>query len=303
MTRTAPEVHKLTTFDGEELFFQQPDFKLIAYGGYGAPPTNYSTRRGYKQHGVTEVDYLLDPRQIELTFWHSPACDRQAYWDTRFALHEIFRPNRGGELMVTFIMPNGDQRALMVRADPGLEFPAEEDNHWAINEQVNFTAFDPIWFDPDTTNTDILLTESINTDLVFPFTFPFTFGTSGLIFSSGVITYPGTWRTYPTITLTGPYTSARITNLDTGAVITMVVPTSAGDTRILDLTPGNQSIVDSNGVSRYNELGTDSNLIAFNIRPDPEVTDGQQTIQVIMQGGSSGQSTARLTYYNRYFAL
>lgn len=297
------DIHKLTTADGQELFFPRNDLRLKSYGDYGAPPIEFITRRGYKQHGSTEIDYLLGERQVEVEIWQAPACNRQAYWDMRLALHEILRPNRGGQLTLTLIMPNGEQRALRVRADSGLQFPPEDNNNWSIEERINFRAFDPIWFDPDLTDTDYAMSEEIGTDLVFPITFPIVFGTSGLVFSTGTIDYQGTWRTYPIFTLTGPYTSVTIMNMATGVLLTMVVPILSTDTRIIDLTPGSQSIVDANGVSRYNELGIQSNLIDFSIRPDPEVADGEQEIQVVMLGATLGQSSARITYYDRYFAI
>lgn len=297
------DTHKLTTFDGQELIFPFPEIKLLAYGNYGAPPTQFITRRGYKQHGSTEVDFLLDSRSIDLTLWHSPACNRQQYWDTRLALHEILRPNRGGPMTLTLIQPNGEQRALIVRADPGLTFPPDTDNNWGIDDTIGMIAFDPVWFDPDTTDTSYDMQDATNTDLVFPITFPIVFGLSGVIFTTGVISYPGTWETYPIFTLTGPYLSVTIENLTTGIVISLVVAITEDDTRIIDLTPGAQRVVDGNGQTRYNELGTDSNLIDFSIQPAPLVPNGQQTIRVTMFGGSITLSSAHISYYNRYFAI
>lgn len=297
------DIIRIETTDGLQLEFPDPEMRLISYGQFGAPPTSWITSQGYKQIGATEIDYSISPRSIEVEFWHAPACNRQAYWDTRLSLHEIFQPNRGGPMTITLIQPGGQQRALIVRADPGFVFPPEPDNNWSIREVIDMIAFDPIWFDPDTTSTDYVMTGLTNTDLVFSITFPIVFGTSGLIFSTGLITYPGTWRTYPIFTLTGPYTSATITNVTTGAVLSMVVAIGEGDTRIIDLTPGAQRIVDGNGVSRYNELGANSNLIDLNIRPEPEVPGGIQTIQVVMLGGVMGQSSASIAYYNRYFAI
>lgn len=303
MTYYIGDVHELTTFDGKLLTFPYPEIKLIAYGNYGAPPTTYTTRRGYKQHGATEIDFLVDPRQIELHFWHAPACNRQAYWDTRLALHEILRPNRGGAMTLTLTQPGGEKRALIIRADSGFVFPPDDNNNWSIDETINCIAFDPIWFDPDQTNTDYALTQQVDTDLVFPITFPIVFGTSGVVFTTGSVTYPGTWPTYPVFTLTGPYNSVYMTNLQTGVVLTMVVAIVNGDTRIIDLKPGSQQILDEDGNSRFDELGPGSNLIDFAIQPDPIVAGGVQEIQVVMAGGIVGQSTARISYFNRYFAI
>lgn len=303
MSNQLGDVIHIVTADGNELFFTGPDVLLLAYGNLGAPPTDYITRKGYKQHGVTEIDFLLQPRTISVQLWRSAACDRQTYWDNRLALHEFLRPNRDGPLTFTLRTPNGDLRSITVRADPGMVFPSVEasNNNWALEEGVDFIAFDPVF--RATGLTENSMSAATQTELVFPITFPISFGTSGEVFSTGTITYTGTWKSYPTITLTGPYTRAVITNQQTGVVIFMSVAIAAGEQRIITLTPGAQSIVDQNGNNRFSDLGAGTNLIGFAILPDPEVAGGQQEITVQLVDGVAGQSDASLSYYARYFAL
>lgn len=303
MSNQLGDVIHIVTADGNELFFTGPDVLLLAYGNLGAPPTDYITRKGYKQHGVTEIDFLLQPRTISVQLWRSAACDRQTYWDNRLALHEFLRPNRDGPLTFTLRTPNGDLRSITVRADPGMVFPSVEasNNNWALEEGVDFIAFDPVFRATELTENS--MAAATQTELVFPITFPISFGTSGEVFSTGTITYTGTWKSYPTITLTGPYTRAVITNQQTGVVIFMSVAIAAGEQRIITLTPGAQSIVDQNGNNRFSDLGAGTNLIGFAILPDPEVAGGQQEITVQLVDGVAGQSDASLSYYARYFAL
>lgn len=295
------DVLKIETFDGNELFLTDPDVKFLAYGNLGAPPTEYLTQRGYKQDGATEIDFLLQPRVITARLWHSPTCDRQTFWDTRLALHDFLRPNRNGPMTFTIRTPDGSLRSIIVRADPGLVFPPEEgDNSWNVDENLDFIAFNPLFFDADAT---VLVMESATqTQLVFPITFPISFGTSDEQFTTGEITYTGTWKEYPTITLTGPYDAATITNVTTGVSMFMSVAIAAGEQRIITLTPGEQSIVDENGDNKFSDLGPGSNLVEFNLRPDPEVADGIQEIVITLTGGTS-DSAAELSYRNRYFAL
>lgn len=295
---------------GDTLQFETADGKLLVLpssifgyevtpGNFGLPSTNYITRQGYKQHGVTEVDYILGQRDFEIDFWRAPACDRVTYWANRAELVNFFRPNRNGQITFTVIQPDGSKRALMVRATPGFVFNAEQNNHWDIRETVSFNAFDPIWFDPALNSLSIV--SSISNDLVFPITFPIQFGASGLLFTTS-ITYTGTWKSYPTLTLTGPYTSATISNLTTGVSIFLTVPILAGESRILDLTPGNQSLVDGNGDDAFGDLGPTSNLVDFNLRPDPEVSGGIQTIQAILYG-ASGAAGFSISYYDKYIGI
>lgn len=302
MSEQLGDVIHITTYDGEELFFTDPDFKLLAYGNLGAPPTNFLTRQGYKQNGVTELDYLLQSRTISVVLWRSAACDRQTYWDNRKALHDFLRPNRGGPLTFTIRTPNGDERSIVLRADPGLVFPPQPTNNdWTVNEPLDFTAFDPLFF--NAAQSIVALNSSAQTELVFPITFPISFGTSGVFLTTGILTYLGTWRSYPTITLTGPYTRAVIINLATGTVIFMSVAITAGEQRIINLTPNAQSITDQDGNNKFSDLGPGTNLVEFALYPAPEVPNGEQEITIQLIDGVAGVSSAALTYYERFFAL
>lgn len=297
----AGDVIGLSTFDGIELFFDTIALALLSYGNWGAAPTSFITRRGYRQDGVTELGYSLNAREIPLEIWMKSGCDRQDYWDARAQLLDWLRPNRNGPLTLTIQTPNGDLRSIIVRANPGFVFPpTPNDNSFNIDEPVELIAFSPLWF--DTAATVIAMSAATQTELVFPIVFPISFGTSSLIFGSGTITYEGTWVEYPTLTLTGPYTFATITNLQTGVSLFMSVAIGAGEQRIIDLTPGAQSITDGSGNNKFSDLGPASNLVNFNLRPDPEVAGGVQTITVTMPGGD-GNSAATLTYRQRYFGI
>lgn len=303
MTDQLGDVIHIETFDGEELWFTGQDVKLLAYGNLGAPPTEYMTRRGYKQDGSTELDFLLQPRTIIAELWHSPTCDRQVYWDNRAALHEFLRPNRNGPMTFTLRTPNSDLRSIVVRADPGLVLPPTENtnNSWGIQEQIDFIAFNPLFFNSEQSGG--AMTSAEQEELVFPITFPITFGTSGVYLTTGSVAYAGTWKSYPIITLTGPYTRAVITNQATGISIYMSVAILEGETRVIDLTPGSQLITDENDNNKFSDLGAGSNLVQFAILPDPEVSGGDQEITIQLVDGVEGTSTATLTYYERFFGL
>lgn len=296
------ELFSIETFDGKVLVFDG-DVRFQTFGFLGAPPTTFQTRRGYKQHGATEVEYRIEERRLSFQLWHAAQVDRDAYWDMRYRLHEFLRPNRGGALQVTILMPDDSRRAIICRADPGLQFPPEgaERNHWSVEEELGFIAFDPFWF--DATGTSLVLSSTTDMHLVFPITFPIQFGASGLQFGTGTLTYDGTWETFPTITLTGPYNSAVIEHLTLDIIIYLAVGIGVGEQRIITLTPGAQSIVDANGVSRFSDLGPGTNLVDFRLVPAPEVLNGEQQIQISLNGGVAGQSGAQIEYRSRFFAL
>lgn len=292
----------ITTHDGKQLILVNPDVKLLAYGNLGASPTQFITRRGYRQNGETEVDFLLQSRTISVELWHAPACDRQDYWDMRKELHDFLRPNRNGPMTFTLRTPNGNLRSIIVRADPGLTFPSQSsNNNWNVQESMDFTALDPLFF--NFAQSVIAMSGASQVQLVFPITFPIVFGISGLVFTTGSITYAGTWKSYPIITLTGPYTRAVIQNVQTGVTIFLSTGIAAGQQRIIDLTPGSQSILDASGANHFSDLGTGSNLVDFAILPDPEVAGGIQEITVQLVDGVNGQSSASISYYERFFGL
>lgn len=294
------ETISFETHDGNVLVLPNSIYVYETFpGNFGAPPTNFITRSGYKQNGSTEIDYLLGEREFELEFWRADACSRVEYWQNRAALLEYFRPNRGGAMTMTVTRPDSTQRSLTVRATPGFVYEAMRSNDWNVRERISFRAFDPIWFDP--TINSISIVSSISNDLVFPITFPIQFGASGLLFTQA-ITYTGTWKSFPTLTLTGPYTSVTISNLTTGVSIFLTVPILTGESRILDLTPGSQSLIDGNGDDAFSNLGPTSNLVDFNLRPDPEVSGGIQTIQAVLYG-ASGAAGFSISYYNRYIGI
>ncbi len=277
--------------------------RLHTYGMFGAPPTTYITRKGYKQHGVTEVDFTLEPRTITLLLWRAPACNRNEYWQFRQDLHEFFRPNRTGPMTYTLIRPNGSKRQLIVRAQPGLTLPANQmdDNNWDINEELEFIAHDPVWYDP-TAIVNNLTGAKDQTGLIFPITFPITFGAEGLIFSQS-LPYLGTWEEKPTLRLEGPYNSAEVRNDTTGVILYLSKPLPTGAIRLVNLRQSPPNVTDAAGVSKNDELGPASNLVDWKLEPDPVAPGGVNTITAVYYGGLAGTSKFRLTYYTRYFAI
>ncbi|MEO8608918.1 MAG: hypothetical protein ABI690_13585 [Chloroflexota bacterium] len=295
------DVVSLTTADGIRIEFDNQVFALRSSGNWGAPPTSFITRQGYKQHGVTEVDFQLQTRDLPLQIYRVGECDRQIYWDNRAELLNFLRPNRGGPLTLTVQTPDGLSRSILVRANPGTTFQAaQNDNSFSVDEEVEFLAFSPLWFDEESTT--LTMTAAVQQNLIFPITFPISFGTSVVFLSSGLIQYVGSWSEYPILTLTGPYDSVTIFNEQTDAAIYMNTPLAAGSQRILDLTPGSQRITDGSGNNKFSDLGPNSDLVNFNLRPDPEVAGGQQEITIGFQGGTS-QSAAQMSYRNRYFGI
>lgn len=300
------DLYAVITDDGMEFHVPDEDNRFLVAVGFGAPPIEYQTRRSYKQHGETKVDYTLSPRAVTVQLWKKAACSRIEYWENRAALHDLLRPNRGGSLLFVLTMAdNVTKRAIYLDPNPGAQFnnDSDDDNNWSLDETLEFIAFNPVWFGVDA----VVSTPAATTDteLVFPITFDASniiFGLNGLQFNT-TITYNGTWVSYPIITLTGPYNSATLLNVETGVMMSLNVAIAAGEQRIITLTPSALSIVDGTGADKFGDLGPDSDLVDFNIRPHPEVPGGVQTIQAIILGGTAGQTAVSISYYERYYAI
>lgn len=303
------DVHSFETIDGQTLTMTDgagKEIYALSYGNYGAAAIERQTRRGYRQDGATVIDYQLGVRSISITLYQIMQCSRQTYWEKRAELVDFFRPNRGGPITYTLRQSGGAKRSLIVYPEPGFTFPPlpADENGWLIEEPITFIAYDPLWFNPSANS--LVVVGSNSQQLVFPITFPITFNPSGIIFTQN-ITYIGNWKSYPTITLTGPYTSATIENVTTGVALVLFIAIGTGAQRIIDLTPGAQSIVDNTGNDQWGDLAPESNLIDFNIRPDgiaPDgVTDGINELRVTLTDGVLGSSSAVISYYDRYTGI
>jgi len=296
------ELVSITTADGNTLNFDRRVWAALSYGGFGAAPTEFQTRRGYKQDGVTETGLLLQPRTIALRLYQPNTCTRAAYWDARMALLEYLRPNRDGALTFTLLKPDGQKRAITARLTAGAEFAPDPPTEagWDIDETLELTAFNPTWIDPEQQTTSPA--GNTGTSLVFPITFPITFGPAGTIFTAS-IAYVGTWQTYPTLLLTAPYLSVVIEHVELGVAIGLSVPQVAGVTRLITLDPSLLAVTDGNGNGNYfGELLPDSNLVDFAIRPNPQVAGGTNTIRATFIGGGVG-SAFTVRWYNRYYGI
>lgn len=297
-------LYSLETADGYlETFDLNTSQAFVSIQGLGAPVIDFQTSQGYKQHGQRLVSYALQPRRIAVNLWAEHETSKQEYFDLRARMLDLMRPNRGGPMILTILLPDMSKRSIVVRANPGPIYPGNDnENFWGLDESLEFIAFDPIFYDSDAHSFTGINGE--DSELVFSADFPIWFGDDDItVLSTGAFTYPGTWDSYPTVTLTGPYTMAQITNSVISSYVALVVPIAAGDTRIINLTPGNQSILDGAGVSRFGELSAGSNLLEFAIKPDPIAPGGVQTITVTMAGNTPGVSAAALSYNDRYYGL
>lgn len=281
---------------------------VISNSGWGTPPIEYVTQRGPQQHGETVKAIWLRPRVIQL-FIRQEHCNRVDYWAGRADLLDNIRVNRqavaGGTDpgVLRRILPDGSIRALNVYIVQGPRFEPSRIGIWdefAFQEMLRWIAYDPVIFDP--TRVDVLWDGlAAQTELVFPITFPITFGTSTFNETQN-INYVGTWQSLPVIILTGPLLNPTITNTATGEVLDFRYSIPAGDSVTFDLSEGVKSVVDNNGVNLIGSVTPESDIGTFHIAPDPEAAAGLNPI-VITGGLADVNSDAELRYFTRYFGI
>jgi len=294
------ELLSLVTVDGLTLDLSQygDAIKFLVAGGFGMPPVQQVTHRGYLQVGVTHIDTIATPRTVTALLYRTPVCSRADYWAARAQIEDFFRNNRGGPLTLNIRLPDGSYRALSVRPTPGPIFPPSDPagNIWTIQESLEFTAFDPIWYNPIPT----LLTpaRAARSSLVFPITFPITFSFGGPEFDLGPLTYRGTMPAWILIDILGPYTWAKIVNNVTGGSLILQVAVDAGDRRTIDFR-NELAIYDSAGVNCITDLSADSAPAELCYQPAPTAA---QTLTVSLNSGTS-ESAVYAAIYERYWGI
>lgn len=284
-----------------------PGRHVLSFQGLGTPPIEYVTQRGPFQDGETVKDFFLRPRTVQI-LERQNFCDRDAWWNGRSDILNEIRPNRqttpDGTTPGTlrFFRTDGTARDLRVFISTGPVFEPRVSNQWdewSFQELLRFIAHDPILF--STTQTVSAFVIALDADLVFPITFPISFG-AGLVDDTLNITYDGTWETFPIITIVGPIKTPRIDNNTTGEKLEFTIDIAVGQTVTIDLTEGVKTVVDQAGNNLIGGLTTNSDLGSFHIAPDPEATNG---LNVIRLRGSepTGATSVSLSFFVRFYGM
>lgn len=274
--------------------------------GQGMPPIEYQTQRGPQQHGETVIGYRLRPRILQMVYRRNGA-NRQDYWDNRSDLLDVLRPNRmtiGGRPKagtLRKILPDQSLRDIDVVIEQGPDFQPSGDewDEWSFQEALRLVAHDPTFYDPTVSSLDV--STAANSDLVFPITFPITFGSS--IYSvSQNITYAGTWLAYPIITLTGPLLAFVLDNATTGEHLEIIHALADGESMEIDLRYGYKTVEDNSGNNLIGSVSSDSDLGTFHIEADPLAAGGVNQLDFYFSG-IGGNTTASLTFNPRYIGI
>lgn len=274
----------------------------IANDGLGMAPVERLTERGPLQDGETAIGFRLTARTINLVLVID-GTDEAGYFTQRNALLNIFKP-RTTPIKLRFTLPDASIRQIDTYYVNGMGLSSADKGAFGpYSHKVGFqlVAPDPTWYDPTTIAVNFGITAASGTFAV-PLAVPISVGSSTLN-QTTTVTYTGTWKTFPTVTIYGPVANPVITNETTGDKLDFTGTTIAnGDYFVIDTRYGYKTVVDSTGTNKIATLTDDSDLATFSLEADPDAPNGVNSISVT--GSSANTTTAvYLSYFNRYVGL
>jgi len=273
-------------------------FELVSIANIGTSEATRITERGPSQDGDTDINYVLEPRTIDLIL-QAQSTSLYPLEYNRALANKIFKAsNVPIKLCITF--PSGAQRQIDTHSLGRLELPLTIGSLNYFKFGVTLRAANPTWYDPATIAVNFGIAAGSSAFTV-PTVIPTFFGGS-ILDQTVPIAYAGTYRDYPIMLLYGPITNPIIRNLATGDKISFQGYTIAsGDYYVIDLRYGRKLVYRNGNIAdnRIAETSQDSNLATFALEPDPTVTDGLNSIRVT-GSGVNGVTKLYFQYNNRY---
>jgi hypothetical protein len=276
---------------------------VLSWDGVGEAPVRRIEERGPQQHGVSDVGFRLEPREIQLALWlgADSFVDLEA---RRRTLVDWLRATTAN-LTLRFTTEAGEIFDIDGHSVGALTLPVEGGDGMTLKSGVVFRCPDPTFYDPVAVAVSFLVGGGADSFYV-PMSVPHFVGAS-VVNASVTVTYAGTWRAYPLIRIVGPIADPVITNAATGEVLDFTGTTIAGGDRYdIDLRYGHKTVIDAAGVSQIAKLVTSSDLATWHIADDSEVT-GEVTggVNSISVTGSGANVATRIdiVYNTRYVGI
>lgn len=192
-----------------------------------------------------------------------------------------------GEGTLTVVQGAYPGRQLVCAYEAGLDDLAEEEPRLDL-ATLAFRAADPYW--QDASESALLATLASSTFTWFPF-LPLVLGSSD-VFAAATITNLGDVQAWPVVTVKGPGTDLRLTNLTTGLAWSRPGNIAAGSTLIVDTRPGHKS-ARLDGNNAFGQLADDS--VLWPLEP------GANRVEIGF-AGASGASSVLFQWRSRWLA-
>jgi len=248
---------------------------LVSHTGWGMPDVNAYSTRAPGQHGDTWGGYALAPRFASLVF-KLKTIELPAMYTLRAQLLALFSPLYP-KIIVKFVTVEGT-RYFDCHYPGGMVMDWNVENWAAQGVAVPLKCDDSTCYNPVGLSWTFALGGGSDT-FVVPYAVPYKMGAS-TINQSQVITYPGSWGSFPFIRITGPITDAKITNSGTTEVLDFTGTTiAAGHYYDIDTRFGLKTVTDDTGAYKNDKLVA-SQLNTFHIAAAPEVAGGINSINV-----------------------
>jgi len=262
------ELYNFILYDPTQISSIQMNLSNFVYEkstGLSVPEITRFFEHSPYQHGAFDRGFLLQPRMLTFKLLVRATTPTEFY-ARRKTVIDVLRPavnNLPGQLRIT--LPDATVWKINVFTTKAPIFTPKD----ALTEEVEFTlvAPDPVW----TKVVSVAYLTFLQADI----------GTSK------ILTYTGGWITIPyPFSIKGPLVHPIIQNLTASTKIDLNYSVPDNTTVLIDLRYGYKTILqDTTNLLQY--LSSDSDLEDFYWLPDPDATNGNNTISVAGTGTSS----------------
>jgi hypothetical protein len=278
-------------------------YLLGALEGIGMAPQAHNAQQGPYQHGMTRVSGRLRPRVVDLVI-RSHANTENEMWATFDDLIAMFQ-DIDTACVLTLTRSDGTQRKLDVFLDSGLTMPLEAQRGAGMRvDALQLLAPDPTFYAASES--------SVNWSSLVSSGGWYFENNYGLAFSAWIggglggrtynLTYSGTWKCYPVITMIGPMGNMKLRNDSTDEELNFEGhDLLAGEVLVVDCRYGYKTVTHSIDGNVPSWLTAASDLATFHLAPSPEVTGGVNTLSFLCTGDNA-QSNLIVTYTARYLS-
>jgi len=271
---------------------------LLAYDGWGMPPTHRLQTRGPLQHGEFDLGFRLDPRigRIVLAIKGNSRNDMLIKSE---ALIRLFKP---ADDTLSLEWQYGDIiRLIDVIAIGDMTMPSSDQSGFTQKIVITLNASDPTFYGPS--DKTVIFSSGVGEYLcVIPMEVPTYVGTN-VLDQSEIINYGGSWDSYPYIRIVGPITDCVIRNSTTGDKLDFSGKTIApGGYYDIDTRYGFKTVKDDQGANRIMDLNSDSDLATFRLVAKSYSLDGINNIH-ITGTSSSNQTQVIFGFRERYLSM
>jgi hypothetical protein len=267
-----------------------PVLLLPGMTGFDLPPASAFTVGTPGIAGASYQGSHDDPRPLFIPVY-TEGSDRPDVVAVRRAFLESIH-HTAGPVTVCVAEPDGFRRYLECIYTSGAEGAEGTDDaglFWA-NYGLNFTAYDnPYWYGDVVTPPPWTIGTPSDFFPIGPALFTLS---ASQVFGGTLVDNTGNVETYPVWTLEGPATSLTLSLDGTARVFTINATIADGDSLTIDTDPRSQTVVDSNGDNRWDDVD-DSALDLW------ALPRGVSAVTVTVGGGSANTKLS-MSYQPRY---